>query len=117
MFNKTLTAIALAAAVGVTAPPAHAAWFVPSAHCQSIEDVSHSLGWLTSLPLPHSPDDILRELGSVGVRDETAEVARKVGQDPHPDMLRMLNFGGPHGHVIFVADKELCLANPLPASK
>jgi hypothetical protein len=32
-------------------------------------------------------------------------------------MLRMLNFGGPHGHVIFMADKELCLANPLPASK
>ena len=111
---KTLTAIALATAVSVAVPAANASWFMPSDHCRSIEYVAHSLGWLT---LPHNPDDIVRELGSMGVRDETAEVARKAGLDPHPEMLRMLDFGGPHGHVIFVADKELCLANPLPASK
>jgi hypothetical protein len=115
MFQKTLTAIALAAAVGVTAPPAHAAWFVPSAQCQSIEDMYRSFG---QPAVAHTPDEIIQDLGPE-VRDETAAVARKGGVAPHPEILRVLNFGGPHGSVIFVANQKLCstFAGQLPVRK
>jgi hypothetical protein len=102
MFKSTLTALALTAAVAVP-PTAHATWFDASTNCQSIDEMFRALGWKAEWgPIPHTPTEIVANR-RFSVRDVT-------DQFPHanPNVLRMLDFGGPHGIHMFTNDQGTC---------
>jgi hypothetical protein len=109
MFNKTLTAVAVATAVAAAAPaPAHASWFDTAGKCQSIEDVFRGIirsnRLPSSLPIPQTPDEVIRFLGAAKVHDTTTAYSR----DLNPEVVRVLDFGGPHGSHLFVTDQRVC---------
>lgn len=96
MLKTTVAAVALLAGIAA-APRAQAEWYVVNLNCVTLETFQRLA--TGGRVYAHTP----AELAALGVASDATRSAEAAAN------LRVLNFGGPHGYVLFTTDRAACL--------